>query len=91
MKLLTLREHGGHVPALPSWVTEPLRDQFAALLPDCDHDRDRRDEWIRLGIFAHRKRIVLETYDRIVGLILTDIAVDGCITKAPGGVRLRRS
>jgi transposase len=47
--------------------------------------RDRRDEWIRLGIFAHLKRIVLEAYDRIVGLILSDIAVDGCITKAPGG------
>jgi hypothetical protein len=37
------------------------------------------------GVFAHPKQIVLETYDRIVGLILTDIAVDGCITKAPGG------
>ncbi|MDB5911003.1 MAG: hypothetical protein JWP34_5120 [Massilia sp.] len=47
--------------------------------------RDRRNEWIRLGIFADLKQIVVETYDRIVGLILTDIAVDGCITKAPGG------
>jgi transposase len=47
--------------------------------------RDRRDEWNRLGIFSRLKQIVLETYDRIVGLILTDIAVDGCITKAPGG------
>ena len=26
-----------------------------------------------------------EAYDRIVGLVLDDIAVDGCITKAPGG------
>ena len=47
--------------------------------------RDRRDEWIHLGVFTELKQIVLETYDRIVGLILTDIAVDGCITKAPGG------
>jgi transposase len=47
--------------------------------------RDRRDEWIRLGIFADLKQIVLEAYDRIVGLALRDIAVDGCITKAPGG------
>lgn len=47
--------------------------------------RDRRDEWIRAGIFARLKRIVLEVYDRIIGLVLTDIAVDGCITKAPGG------
>jgi transposase len=42
--------------------------------------RARRDEWIGLGIFARLKQIVLEAYDRIVGLILTDIAVDGCIT-----------
>jgi hypothetical protein len=27
----------------------------------------------------------LESYDRIVGLILDQIAVDGSITKAPGG------
>jgi transposase len=47
--------------------------------------RDRRDEWIRAGMFAQLKRIVLEVYDRIVGLVLTDIAVDGCTTKAPGG------
>jgi hypothetical protein len=47
--------------------------------------RARRDEWIRLGIFSHLTQIVLETYDRIVGLALSDIAVDGCITKAPGG------
>jgi hypothetical protein len=47
--------------------------------------RDRRDEWIRQGIFSQLKQIVLEAYDRIVGLILDDIAVDGCITKAPGG------
>jgi hypothetical protein len=38
-----------------------------------------------LGIFARLKQIVLAAYDRIVGPILTDIAVDGCITKAPGG------
>jgi transposase len=47
--------------------------------------RDRRDEWIQLGVFSGLKQIVLEAYDRIVGLILSDIAVDGCITKAPGG------
>ncbi|MGW3167431.1 IS5 family transposase [Streptomyces sp. NPDC001142] len=47
--------------------------------------RSRRDEWIRLGVFAHLKQIALETYDRIVGLVPDRIAVDGCITKAPGG------
>ena len=47
--------------------------------------RARRDEWIRLGVFTQLRRIALEAYDRIVGLLLEDIAVDGCITKAPGG------
>src|SRR5712672_2173059 len=47
--------------------------------------RERRNEWIRAGIFADLKKIARESYDRIVGLVLQDIAVDGCITKAPGG------
>lgn len=47
--------------------------------------RNRRDEWIHLGVFAQLKKIVLDAYDRIVGLLLNDLAVDGCITKAPGG------
>jgi transposase len=47
--------------------------------------RNRRDEWIKLGVFEQLKAIVLDAYDRIVGLILDDISVDGCITKAPGG------
>jgi Putative transposase of IS4/5 family (DUF4096)/Transposase DDE domain len=118
------------VPALPSWLADPLWDQFAALLapremfvathpwgchrrriPDrivfdkliqvlrfgCSYEaiadttcsattiRDRRDEWIALGVFAALARIARESYDRLVGLLLDDIAVDGCITKAPGG------
>jgi transposase len=36
-------------------------------------------------VFAELARIAREAYDRIVGLVLDDIAVDGCITKAPGG------
>jgi transposase len=118
------------VPAVPSWLSTPLWDQFVALLPDrpavvpthplgchrqripdrivfdkllqmlrfgCSYEsiadttcsattiRNRRNEWIDLGVFAQLKAIVLEAYDRMVGLILEDIAVDGCITKAPGG------
>jgi transposase len=34
--------------------------------------RNRRDEWITLGVFAQLKRIVLECYDRIVGLVLEE-------------------
>jgi transposase len=118
------------VPAIPSWLLDPLWDQFSALLPErpvyapshplgchrprigdriifekliqvlrfgCSYAaiadcacgattiRERRDEWIRAGIFAQLHAIARESYDRIVGLVLEELAVDGCITKAPGG------
>lgn len=118
------------MPAIPSWLLEPLWDQFAALLPPrpvyapthplgchrpripdrivfekliqvlrfgCSYAaiadascsattiRARRDEWIKAGIFARLKQVALHAYDRMVGLVLDEIIVDGCITKAPGG------
>ncbi len=47
--------------------------------------RNRRNEWLEAGVFQQLERIVLETYDSMIGLELTDLAVDGCITKAPCG------
>ncbi len=47
--------------------------------------RERRDEWIRAGIFAKLNQTARDSYDRIVGLVLEELAVDGRITKAPGG------
>ncbi len=47
--------------------------------------RNRRDEWIAAGVFAQLKQIALDAYDRLVGLVLDQISIDGCITKAPGG------
>jgi transposase len=47
--------------------------------------RQRRDEWIRAGLFAKLNAIARDAYDRIVGLVLEELAVDGCIAKAPGG------
>ena len=118
------------MPAIPSWLLDPLWDQFSALLPErpvyapshplgcrrprvgdrvifekliqvlrfgCSYAaiadcacgattiRERRDEWIRAGIFAQLHAIARESCDRIVGLVLEELAVDGCITKAPGG------
>ena len=118
------------MPVVPSWLLEPLREQFSALLParpvydpshplgchrprisdrvifgkliqvlrfGCSYEsvadgtcgattiRQRRGEWIRAGIFARLKEIARDAYDRLIGLVLEDIAVDGCITKAPGG------
>lgn len=54
--------------------------------------RRRRDEWIEAGAMDALEQIVKETYDRTIGLELSDIAVDCCITKAPcGGERSGRS
>ena len=47
--------------------------------------RNRRDEWISLGVFEALEQVCLDAYDRIVGLELTDVTVDGCTTKAPCG------
>ena len=47
--------------------------------------RDRRDEWIEAGVFKRLEQICLEAYDRIVGLELENLTVDGCIVKAPCG------
>ena len=47
--------------------------------------RDRRDEWIELGAMDELRQIALSAYDRFIGLELEDVAVDGCITKAPCG------
>jgi transposase len=54
--------------------------------------RDRRDEWIELGVMETLRELTLEAYDRFIGLELADVAVDGCITKAPcGGEKAGRS
>jgi transposase len=54
--------------------------------------RRRRDEWIEAGAMDALEEIVKETYDRTIGLELSEIAVDCCITKAPcGGQRSGRS
>jgi transposase len=47
--------------------------------------RRRRDEWITAGVAEHLRLAVLAAYDRMLGLDLEHLAVDGCITKAPCG------
>jgi transposase len=115
------------MPALPSWIIDPLWDQFAAVLPErhaphplgchrpripdrvsfdkllqvvvfgcayqciADHTcsartlRRRRDEWIAAGVMDQVQQLALAAYDRMLGLDLDHLAVDGCITKAPCG------
>ena len=54
--------------------------------------RDRRDEWIELGVIERLREMTLEAYDRAIGLDLSELAVDCCITKAPcGGEKAGRS
>ncbi len=122
------------MPALPTYLIEPIWEQFSDLLParKVDHPlgchrgrvpdrvvfeklvqvlvfgcaywriaddscsattlRRRRDEWIDFGVMDMLRRIALDVYDRLIGLELSDVAVDGCITKAPcGGERAGRS
>lgn len=54
--------------------------------------RRRRDEWIDCGVMEKLREMVLEAYDKIIGLELSDVVVDCCITKAPcGGEKAGRS
>ncbi len=119
------------MPALPSWLTTPLWDQFAALIPSrpvvdpthplgchrarlpdrvvfdkliqvlrfgCSYEaiadttcsastiRNRRDEWLKAGLFAQLKQIALDAYDRIVGLLLRTSRWTAASPKPPAAV-----
>jgi transposase len=115
------------VPAVPSCILDPLREQFLAVLPPrhdahplgchrprvadvvvfdklvavlvfgCGYERiadatcsattlrRRRDEWTAAGVFERLRVAALDAYERMIGLDLADLTVDGCITKAPCG------
>jgi transposase len=47
--------------------------------------RGRRDEWQAAGVFAAVVEEALRSYDRIIGLDLSEAAVDGSQHKAPRG------
>jgi transposase len=47
--------------------------------------RRRRDEWLTAGVAEQLCLVVLAAYDRMHGLELGHLAIDGCITKAPCG------
>jgi transposase len=49
--------------------------------------RRRRDEWMDAGIMPRLERAARDAYDRLLGLNLDDLAVDGCITKPPAAAR----
>src|SRR5262249_10923159 len=47
--------------------------------------RRRLKAWAAAGIGAQVHALALRAYDQMIGLELGDVAVDGCLTKAPGG------
>jgi transposase len=42
-------------------------------------------EWAAAGLAERVHTLALRAYDRMIGLELDELAVDGCMTKAPGG------
>ncbi|MGH9213032.1 MAG: IS5 family transposase [Acidimicrobiales bacterium] len=47
--------------------------------------RERRDEWVAAGVFDTVAAEAIGSYDRVIGLALGDVAVDGSLHKSPGG------
>ncbi len=47
--------------------------------------RTRRDEWVSSGLFDRLVEAAISAYDKIVGLDLSEVAIDGAIHKARGG------
>jgi hypothetical protein len=47
--------------------------------------RRRRDEWLAAGVFEDLATEAIAAYDRIIGLDLSEVAVDGSQHKAPFG------
>jgi transposase len=47
--------------------------------------RARRDEWIAAGVFDQLRAEAEAAFDRIIGLDLTEVAIDGSLHKAPYG------
>ena len=65
-----------------SWVTA---ERLIAHRASDTTLRARRDEWVDAGVFDALADEALRAYDRIVGLDLSETAVDGSIHKAPCG------
>ena len=47
--------------------------------------RERRDEWMKLGVFNAIANEAISGYDKVIGLDLCDVAVDGSLHKSPCG------
>ena len=47
--------------------------------------RSRRDEWVAAGVYEQLANEALLAFDKVIGLRLGDVAVDGSLHKAPAG------
>jgi len=47
--------------------------------------RRRRDEWVAAGAFQHLVEEAIKAFDKVIGLDLTEVSVDGSLHKAPMG------
>jgi transposase len=47
--------------------------------------RERRDEWTRAGVYDAIANEAIAAFDRVIGLELSDVAVDGSLHKSPCG------
>jgi hypothetical protein len=47
--------------------------------------RRRPHEWAAAGLAQQVQTLALQAYDPMIGLDLDELAVDGCLTKSPGG------
>jgi transposase len=119
------------LPAVPSFLIEPIWYQFQALIPvvvgfhpkgghrpripdrlvfdklvqvlvlGCAYEkiadttcsattiRRRRDEWITADVFTQLEQLCLDAYERMIGLDLGNLVIDGCIVKAPAAAKRR--
>lgn len=67
-------------------VTGCSWDVAARLCPASETTlRNRRSEWLAAGVFDKVLTEALAAYDRIIGLDLSEVAVDGSLHKAPCG------
>ena len=91
---------GCHRPRIPDRVV--FEHVIAALVhgsgyeriasPGCSDATIRRrlKDWAAVGVSEQVHTLALHAYDRMIGLELDDLAVDGCITKAPSGGEVAR-
>lgn len=47
--------------------------------------RARRDEWVEAGVYDRIAEEAISSYDKVIGLDLSEVTVDGSLHKAPAG------